>query len=73
MSGVYDNLESKLDHELKIVAEWMKSNWLALSILKANFILFHSKKLKPSKLINLEIDGLNIKQVFTVAISRCYL
>ena len=39
---------------------------LALSILKTNFIIFHSKKLKPSKLINLKIDGLNIKQVFTV-------
>jgi len=61
-----DDLESKLNHELKIVAEWMKSNQLARSILKTNFILFHSKKLKPSKLINLEIDGLNIKQVLTV-------
>ena len=44
----------------------MKSNRLALSILKTNFILFHSKKLKPSKLLNLKIDGVNIKQVFTV-------
>ena len=61
-----DDLESKLNHELKIVAEWMKSNRLALSILKTNFILFHSKKLKPSKLINLKIDGVNIVQVFTV-------
>ena len=61
-----DDLESKLNHELKIVAEWMKSNRLALSILKTNFILFHSKKLKPSKLLNLKIDGVNIKQVFTV-------
>ena len=43
-----------------------KSNRLALSILKTNFILFHSKKLKPSKLFNLKIDGVNIKQVFTV-------
>ena len=33
---------------------------------KTNFILFHSKKLKPSKLFNLKIDGVNIKQVFTV-------
>ena len=61
-----DDLESKLNQELKTVAEWMKSNRLALSILKTNFIIFHSKKLKPSKLINLKIDGLNIKQVFTV-------
>ena len=48
------------------LAEWMKSNKLALSILKPNFILFHSKKLKPSNLFNLKIDGVNIKQVFTV-------
>jgi len=44
----------------------MKSNRLALGISKTNFILFHSKKLKPSKLIDLKIDGVNIKQVFTV-------
>ena len=61
-----DDLESKLNHELKIVAEWMKSNRLALSIFKTNFILFHSKKLKPSKLFNLKIHGVSIKQVFTV-------
>ena len=63
---ILDDLESKLNHELKAVAEWLKSNRLALSILKTNFILFHSKKLKPSKLFNLKIDGVNIKQVFTV-------
>ena len=61
-----DDLESKLNRELKVVAEWLKSNRLALSILKTNFILFHSKKLKPSKLFNLKIDGVNIKQVFAV-------
>ena len=61
-----DDLESKLNHELTVVAEWLKSNRLALSILKTNFILFHSKKLKPSKLFHLKIDGVNIKQVFTV-------
>ena len=33
---------------------------------KNKFCLFHSKKLKPSKLFNLEIDGVSIKQVFTV-------
>ena len=56
----------KLNRELKVVAEWLKSNRLALSILKTNFILFRSKKLKPSKLFNLKIDGVNSKQVFTV-------
>ena len=61
-----DDLESKRNHELKIVAEWMKSNRLALSTLKTNFVLFHSKKLKPSKLLNLKIDGVSIKQVSTV-------
>ena len=39
-----DDLESKLNHELKIVTEWMKSNRLALSILKTNFILFSFKE-----------------------------
>ena len=32
-------------------AEWMKSNRLALSILKTNFVLFHSKKLKVMQVI----------------------
>ena len=39
-------LEPILNQELHTVAEWMKSNRLALSILKTNFVLFHSKKLK---------------------------
>ena len=34
--------------------------------LKTNFVLFHSKKLKPSKLLNSKIDGVGIKQVSTV-------
>ena len=38
------DLELKLNHELIAIAEWMKSNQLALSIVKTSFILFHSKK-----------------------------
>ena len=44
-----NDLESKLNYELKAVAEWMKSARLALSVLKTNYIFFHSKKLKPYK------------------------
>ena len=44
----------------------MKSNRLAQSILKTNFVLFHSKKLKPYKSLNLKIDGVNIQEVSTV-------
>ena len=44
----------------------MKSNKLALSILKTNFVLFHSKKLKLYKSLNLKIDGVNIQEVSTV-------
>ena len=44
----------------------MKSNRLARSILKTNFVLFHSKKLKPYKSLNLKIDGVNIQEVSTV-------
>ena len=36
------DLEIKLNQELIAVAEWMKSNRLALSIVKTSFILFHS-------------------------------
>ena len=39
---------------------------LALSILKTNFDLFHSKRLKLYKSINLKIDGVNIQEVSTV-------
>ena len=43
----------------------MKSNRLALSILKTNFVLFHSKRLLY-KSLNLKIDGVNIQEVSTV-------
>ena len=48
------------------MAEWMKSNRLALSILKTNFVLFHHKKQKPFKSVNLKIDGVYIQEVSTV-------
>ena len=48
------------------MAEWMKSNRLALNILKTNFALFHSKKLKPCNSLHLKIDGLNIQEVSMV-------
>ena len=44
----------------------MKCNTIALSILKTNFVLFHSKRLKPYKSLNLKIDGVNIQEVSTV-------
>ena len=61
-----NDLELILNQELHAVAEWMKSNRLALSILKTNFFLFHSKRLKPYKSLNLKIDGVNIQEVSTV-------
>ena len=45
------------------MAEWMKSNRLALNILKTNFALFHSKKLKPCNSLHLKIDSVNIQEV----------
>ena len=44
----------------------MKSNRLALSIVKTSFILFHSKKLKAYETFNLKINGVNIQRVSTV-------
>ena len=44
----------------------MKSNRPALSILKTNFVLSHSKRLKPYKSLNLKTDGVNIQEVSTV-------
>ena len=44
----------------------MISNMLAFRILKTDFILFPSKKLKPSKSFNLNVNGVNVKQVFTL-------
>ena len=61
-----NDLELILNQELHAVAEWMKSNRLALSILKTNFALFHSKRLKPYKSLNLKIDGVNIQEVSSV-------
>ena len=48
------------------MAGWMKSNRLALSILKTTFVLFHSERLKLYKSLNLKIDGVNIQEVSTV-------
>ena len=62
------DLELKLNQELIAVAEWMKSNRLALSIVKTSFILFHSKKRKPYKTFQLKINRVNIQQVSTVNI-----
>ena len=59
-------LKRSLSCELKAVTEWMKSNTLAVSVLKTKYILFLSKKLKPCKSFNLLFDGVNIKQVPTV-------
>ena len=61
-----NDLELILNQELNAVAEWVKSNRLALSILKTNFVLFHFKRLKPYKSLNLKIDGVNIQEVSTV-------
>ena len=62
-----NDLELIINKELHAVAEWMKSDRLALSILKTNFVLFHSKRLlKPYKSLNLKIDGVNIQEVSTV-------
>ena len=61
-----NHLELILNQKLHAVAEWMKSNRLALGILKTNFVLFHSKRLKPYKSLNLKIDGVNIQEVSTV-------
>ena len=60
------DLKLRLNHELIAIAEWMKTNRLALSIVKTSFILFHSKKLKPHKTFKLKINGVNIQQVSTV-------
>ena len=59
-------LELILNQELHVASEWMKSNRLALSILKTNFVLFHSKKLPPCKSLHLKIDGVNIQETSTV-------
>ena len=61
-----NDLELILNQELHAVAEWMKSNRRALSTLKTNFVLFHPKKLKPYKSLNIKIDGVNIQEVSTV-------
>ena len=61
-----NDLELILNQGLHAVAKWMKSNRLALGILKTNFVLFHSKRLKPYKSLNLKIDGVNIQEVSTV-------
>jgi len=60
------DLELKLNQELIAVAERMKFNRLALSIVKTSFILFHSKKIKPYKTFQLKINGVNIQQVSPV-------
>ena len=61
-----NDLELILNQELHAVAQWMKSNRRALSTLETNFVLFHPKKLKPYKSLNIKIDGVNIQEVSSV-------
>ena len=56
-----NDLELILNQELHAVAEWMKSNRLALILKTNNFVLIHSKTLKPYKSLNLKIDGVSIQ------------
>ena len=68
-----DDLELILNQELPAVAEWMKSNRLALSISKTYFVLFHSQRLKPYKSLNLKIDGgIQHPRSFHGQILRCH-
>ena len=62
------DLELILNQELHSVAEWMKSNRLALSIFKTNFFLFYSKKLKPYKSLKNHVNELCLKLSKTVGI-----
>ena len=50
------------------MAEWMKSNRLALSIFKTNFFLFYPKKLKPYKSLKNHVNELCLKLSKTVGI-----
>ena len=61
----FNHLELILNQKFHAVVEWMKSNRLALSI-------FHSKKLKPYKSLNLKIDRCEHPRSFHGQILRCH-
>ena len=56
-------LQETINNELLSVAEWMKSNRLAINVKKTNLILFHSIQHKPSQSLSIKINDALIDEV----------
>ena len=55
-------LESKLNSELWVVADWFRVNRLSLNISKTNFIAFYGRRCLGTS-INITIDNTQISEV----------
>jgi hypothetical protein len=61
-----DLIQTTLNIELKNVSQWLNANRLALNIEKTNFIVFHSPKKKPHKVLSICIDNQSIREATSV-------
>jgi hypothetical protein len=56
-----DLIQTTLNIELKNVSQWLNANRLTLNIEKTNFVVFHSPKKKPHKVLSICIDNQRLK------------
>jgi hypothetical protein len=61
-----DLIQTTLNIELKNVSQWLNANRLALNIEKTNFVVFHSPKKKPHKVLSICIDNQSIREATSV-------
>lgn len=65
-SNNLDLIQSTLNIELMHVSQWLCANRLALNIEKTNFVIFHSPRKKPDKIISLSINNKSVCQTNSV-------
>ena len=54
------SLRSKMNHDLKLLFDWLCANRLSLNVLKTEFILFKSNHMKLKRRFTLKLNGKTI-------------
>ena len=68
------SLETVLNHDLKILSDWLKANRLSLNAKKSKLIIFKSKrKLIPSESFSIKVNGFKLEPTDNVKYLGLYL
>ena len=68
------SLETVLNHDLKIVSDWLKANRLSLNVKKSKLIIFKSKrKIVPPKSFSIKLNGYTLEPTDNVKYLGLYL